>query len=55
MEPLKPLKFKIPEVKEVEVYLVKLPDGRIVARTKEELEKMGGGEKIAHVGEKTRS
>jgi hypothetical protein len=33
------LSFRIPERKDVEVYLVELPDGRIVARTKEELEK----------------
>jgi len=55
MEQLKPLKFRIPEVKEIEVYLVRLPDGRIVARTKEELEKEKGGEKSAYVGEKARS
>lgn len=32
------LKFKLPEVSDVEVYLVRLDDGRIVARTAEELE-----------------
>jgi len=31
------LHFRVPEVQEVEVYLVRLPDGRIVARTAEEL------------------
>jgi hypothetical protein len=33
------LAFRIPEKRDVEVYIVELPDGRIVARTKEELEK----------------
>jgi hypothetical protein len=32
------LRFRFPEVREVEVFLVRLEDGRIVARTKEELE-----------------
>ena len=32
------LRFKLPEVEEVEVYFIRLPDGRIVARTREELE-----------------
>jgi len=32
------LRFRVPEVEDKEVYLVKLEDGRIVARTKEELE-----------------
>jgi len=32
------LKFRVPEVEDKEVYLVQLEDGRIVARTKEELE-----------------
>lgn len=35
------LKFQVPEVEEVEVVLVRLADGRIVARTREEIEKMG--------------
>lgn len=39
-EPEKPLlQVKIPQHEEVEVYLIKLEDGRIVARTKDELEK----------------
>jgi hypothetical protein len=33
------LSFKLPEKRDVEIYLIELPDGRIVARTKEELEK----------------
>jgi len=33
------LKFTIPERRDVEIYLIKLPDGRIVAKTKEELER----------------
>jgi hypothetical protein len=35
------LSFRIPEKRDVEVYLIELPDGRVVARTKEELEKKG--------------
>ncbi|HUW96779.1 MAG TPA: hypothetical protein VMW58_13430 [Anaerolineae bacterium] len=31
------LRFRVPEVQEVEVFLARLPDGRIVARTTEEL------------------
>jgi hypothetical protein len=30
-------RFTVPETKDVEVYMVRLPDGRIVARTAEEL------------------
>ena len=36
------LKFKLPEIEDVEVYLVRLEDGRIVARTRDELEGKGG-------------
>jgi len=42
----KPIKFeelidiRLPDVEEKEVVLVRLPDGRVVARTREELEKM---------------
>lgn len=32
------LKFQVPEVEDTEVYLVRLADGRIVARTKDELD-----------------
>ena len=32
------LRFKVPEVQEVEIYFIRLPDGRIVARTPDELE-----------------
>jgi len=51
--PEKPLlKFKVPEVKEIEGYAVEMPDGTIELRTKEQLEAMprkpkeeeGGGE-----------
>lgn len=46
------LKFKIPEVREIEGYAVEMPDGTIELRTKEQLEAMprkeeeeqGGGE-----------
>jgi len=40
MEQERLLKFKVPEVGDVDVYLIRLPDGRIVARTKEELEEL---------------
>ena len=33
------LQVKLPEMEEVEVYLIRLEDGRIVARTGQELEK----------------
>ena len=32
------LRFRVQEVEDKEVYLVRLEDGKIVARTKEELE-----------------
>ena len=35
------LQFQLPETKDIEVFLVRLEDGTIVARTKEELEKEG--------------
>jgi hypothetical protein len=35
------IKFNLPEAKEVEVVLIKLEDGTIVARTVEELKKNG--------------
>jgi len=35
------LKVEVPEEEEVEVYLIRLPSGVVVARTKEELEKGG--------------
>jgi len=37
-EPL--FSIKLPERRDIDVYLVRLPDGRIVARTKEELEEL---------------
>ena len=39
------LRFRVPEVEDKEVYLVRLEDGRIVARTKEELEEEEAKEK----------
>ncbi len=33
------LQVKLPEMEDVEVYLIRLADGSIIARTKEELEK----------------
>ena len=48
------LRFQKPKKQEVKVYLVRLPDGRVVARTEEELEEMKGGGKYERVsGEKT--
>ena len=42
VEPEQPLlQVKIPKHEDVEVYLIKLEDGRIVARTKGEIEKAG--------------
>lgn len=38
LEPL--LAFKVPEIKDVKAYIVRLADGRIVARTEEELEEL---------------
>jgi hypothetical protein len=35
------IKFQLPEVKEAEIVLIKLEDGTIVARTVEELKRMG--------------
>ncbi len=37
--------FQLPHPKEVEVVLIRLPDGRIVARTAEEVEAMEGEQK----------
>ncbi len=34
------LSFRLPEAKEVEVVLIRLPDGTVVARTKAEVEAM---------------
>lgn len=42
VEPL--FKLDFPQVKDVEVVLVRLADGTIVARTKDELEPAGAGE-----------
>ncbi|GAH31618.1 unnamed protein product [marine sediment metagenome] len=36
------LKFRVPEVEDIEVVLIRLEDGTVVARTAEELEKEGG-------------
>ncbi len=35
------LKFQVPEVEDIEVVLIRLADGRVVARTAEELEEEG--------------
>jgi len=34
------ISFQLPHGEAVEVYMVKLPDGRVVARTREELEEL---------------
>jgi hypothetical protein len=36
------LRFKVPEIEDVEVYLIRLEDGTVVARTAEELVKERG-------------
>ncbi|RLE07385.1 hypothetical protein DRZ78_03070 [Candidatus Aerophobetes bacterium] len=38
--PTPQLKFQIPEAETVEAYLVRLKNGKLVVRTKEELEQM---------------
>jgi len=38
------LKFEVPEFDRHEVYRVVLEDGSVVFRSKEELERLGGGE-----------
>ncbi len=40
MTPEELLQFKVPEVSDLEVYVLRLSDGKIVARTKEELEEL---------------
>lgn len=45
MQPEKLLSFRIPQVENKEVVLVRLSDGRIVARTREELEEIKDEEK----------
>lgn len=40
LEPL--LQFKFPEMEDKEVYAIKLPDGRIIFRGKDEIEKKEG-------------
>jgi hypothetical protein len=39
------LDFRLPETKEVKAYFVKLSDGRIVARTEEEIKEIEKQEK----------
>ena len=53
VELLKTLRFRVPKRKRVEAYIVRLDDGRVVARTKEELEEAGegAGEKEEEKGE----
>lgn len=42
VEPGEPLlKVRLPEMVEKEIYLIRLEDGSIVARTKEEIERAG--------------
>jgi len=48
------LRFRLPEVEDVEIYLVRTPDGRVVARTADELEELAqeaeeGGEETPSV------
>jgi len=44
-EPEELLRFRVPEVKDKEIYVVRLEDGRVVARMKEELEELKKEEK----------
>ncbi len=37
------LSFRLPEAKEIEVVLIRLPDGTVVARTKDEVAAMEKG------------
>jgi len=39
-EPEELLKFRVPEIEDKEIYVVRLEDGRVVARLKEELEEL---------------
>lgn len=39
-EPVDTFSFQLPEVADTEVFLVRLSDGRVVARTKDELKNM---------------
>jgi hypothetical protein len=39
------MSFQLPEGKSLEVVMVRLPDGRVVARTKEELEELPAEER----------
>ena len=41
--PEKLLQFQLPEVAEVKAYIVRMPDGRVVARTEEELAELAEG------------
>jgi len=51
MPPEKLLQFKVPKVQDLDIYILRLPTGQIVARTAEEVEeiekKEGGAEKSA--------
>jgi len=44
------ISFQLPHGEAVEVYMVKLPDGRVVARTREELEELPAGERGQVIG-----
>ena len=44
------MSFQLPEGKSVEVVMVRLADGRIVARTREELEELPAEERGALTG-----
>ena len=39
------MSFQLPEGKSLEVVMVRLPDGRVVARTREELEELPAEER----------
>jgi len=44
------ISFQLPHGEAVDVYMVRLPDGRIVARTREELEELPAGERGQVIG-----
>lgn len=45
-EPKELLRFRVPEVRDKEIYVVRLEDGKVVARMKEELEELKKEEKL---------
>jgi hypothetical protein len=44
------MSFRLPSGETAEVYLVRLPSGRVVSRTREELEELPAGERGQIIG-----